>query len=322
MYAPLTQYRHVTPVLILLSAALVAVLALLGQATPKALWSAWVTAGVLSAGIWHIVARFRLDGGASVKAFAISWPLLTASLCFARCYLVIPGTDDEGVWGIVQQLALLAFLSLQMSLWQRRVAIIKHMLLGLIIGLTSTLCPHALGWIVLLLIASYYMRCSSLRNMMSALTGIVLGIWVVYLAHFIFIGIDAADGMMAAYLRLFQAPPLAELTAMGTWCTAFVAYVGLLLLVYAMAGLAIDVGQTVRAEASIVLVSVLSLVMMGLLVLDAAHLATLLPMLATLLALQLTIQQANLRSALVEWWILLIIAVGAALCLLPHFIAA
>ena len=310
MYAPLTQYRHVTPVLILLSAALVAVLALLGQATPKALWSAWVTAGVLSAGIWHIVARFRLDGGASVKAFAISWPLLTASLCFARCYLVIPGTDDEGVWGIVQQLALLAFLSLQMSLWQRRVAIIKHMLLGLIIGLTSTLCPHALGWIVLLLIASYYMRCSSLRNMMSALTGIVLGIWVVYLAHFFGNSIDAADGMMA------------ELAAMGTWCTAFVAYVGLLLLVYAMAGLAIDVGQTVRAEASIVLVSVLSLVMMGLLVLDAAHLATLLPMLATLLALQLTIQQANLRSALVEWWILLIIAVGAALCLLPHFIAA
>ena len=234
-----------------------------------------------------------------MKAFAISWPLLTTSLCFARCYLIIPGTDDEGVWGIVQQLALLAFLSLQMSLWQRRVAIIKHMLLGLIIGLTSTLCPHALLWIVLLLIASYYMRCSSLRNMMSALTGIVLGIWVVYLALFIFISIDAADGMMAAYLRLFQAPPLAELAAMGTWCTAFVAY-----------------------EASIVLVSVLSLVMMGLLVLDAAHLATLLPMLATLLALQLTIQQANLRSALVEWWILLIIAVGAALCLLPHFIAA
>ena len=85
---------------------------------------------------------------------------------------------------------------------------------------------------------------------------------------------------------------------------------------------AIDVGQTVRAEASIVLVSVLSLVMMGLLVLDAAHLATLLPMLATLLALQLTIQQANLRSALVEWWIFLIIAVGMALCLLPQFIAA
>ena len=322
MYAPLTQYRHVTPVLILLSAALVAVLVLLGQATPKVLWGAWITSGVLSTGIWHIVARFRLDGGASVKAFAISWPLLTASMCFAQCYLVTQGSGDEGIWGIVQQLALLAFLSLQMSLWQRRVAIIKHLLLGGIIGLTSTLCPHALGWIVLLLIASYYMRCSSLRNMMSALTGIVLGIWVVYLAHFLFIGIDAADGMMAAYLGLFQAPPLERLVAMGTWSTAFVAYVGLLLLVYALAGLAIDVGQTVRAEASIGLVSVLSLVMMALLVLDASHLATLLPMLTTFLALQLTIQQANLRSALVEWWILLIIAVGMVLCLLPHFIAA
>lgn len=322
MYAPLTQYRHVTPVLILLSAALVGVLVLLGQATPKALWGAWVTAGVLSTGIWHIVARFRLDGGASVKAFAISWPLLTASMCFTQCYLVTQGSSDEGIWGIVQQLALLAFLSLQMSLWQRRVAIIKHLLLGGIIGLTSTLCPHTLLWIVLLLIASYYMRCSSLRNMMSALTGIVLGIWVVYLAHFLFIGIDAADGMMAAYLGLFQAPPLERLVAMGTWSTAFVAYVGLLLLVYALAGLAIDVGQTVRAEASIGLVSVLSLIMMALLVLDASHLATLLPMLTTFLALQLTIQQANLRSALVEWWILLIIAVGMVLCLLPHFIAA
>ena len=322
MYDPLTQYPHVTPVLILLSAGLVAVLLLLGQATPKALWGAWITAGVLSAGIWHIVARFRLDGGASVKAFAISWPLLTASLCFARCYLVPLGNGDEGVWGIVQQLALLAFLSQQMSLWQRRVAIIKHLLLGLIIGLTSTLNPHTLGWIVLLLIASYYMRCSSLRNMMSALTGIVLGIWAVYLAYFIVSGIKAADGMFAAYLDLFRLPDLTMLTALGTWPTAFVAYIGLLLFVYAMAGLAIDVGQTVRAEASIVLVSVLSLVLMVLLVLDASHLATHVPMLATFLALQLTIRQANLRSALVEWWILLIIAVGMALCLLPLFLAA
>ncbi len=318
MYSPLTQYRHATLVLILLSAGLVAALALLGAAPPKVLCSLWVTAGVLSAGIRHIVARIRPDGGASVKAFAIAWPLLTSSLSFAVCHIPACYSGDKVVWAIVQMLALLALLSLQTSLWQRRVAIIKHLLLGLIIGLTSTLNPHVLLWVVLQPIASYYMRCASMRNLMSTFTGIVLGIWAVYLAYFFGSGIGAADGMLAAYLRLFPIPVLPRL---GTWCTAYLAYVALLLLIYAMLGLAIDVGQTVRAEASIALVSVLSLVLLTLFALDATHLSTHLPMLATMLALQLTFRQANLRSAIIEWWILLIVAVGAALCLLPCFIA-
>ena len=158
MYAPLTTYRHITPLLIFLSLGLVVALMLLDTAPPRTLILGWIIAGLLTLGIRHIVARFRLDGGASVKAFAIGWPLLTVVQCSVICLfpsnLSNPSTLSTPLTPLLQQLAIITIISLQMSLWQRRVAIIKHLLLGLIIGLISTLHPHLI-LIVLLLTAEW-----------------------------------------------------------------------------------------------------------------------------------------------------------------------
>jgi len=289
---------------------------LLSDASPTVLWINWAVAGVLSSGIWHIVSRFRLDGGASVRAFAISWPLLTGSLCFTYCHF--PQTD-QWLQGIIQQLAMLAFISLQMSLWQRHQAILKHLLLGLIIGLTSTLIPHTLLWVLLLPISSYYMRSWSMRNMMSALTGILFGIWVIYLVLFFVMGMEAADEMILQYAVLVTPIDFSPLMALNLWQYTYLGFIALLLLLYSFSGLAISVGQSVRAEASILLISALSLALALLFAFDAQHLTAYIGMFALFLGLQLTIHQANLNAAINEWWILLILVISTALCVIPIF---
>ena len=336
MYAPLTTYRHVTPVLIFLSLGLVVVLMLLGAAPPRTLILSWIIAGLLTVGIRHIVARFRLDGGASVKAFAIGWPLLTvvqSSVIFLfPSHFSNPSNLSTSLIPLLQQLAIITIISLQMSLWQRRVAIIKHLLLGLIIGLISTLHPHLILLVLLLPIAGYYMRCLSPRNLLSAITGTVLGIWFIYLILCILPllgskegGIAAADQMIMAYsplrllsssLQTLQTPQ----TLFSPWQLALLIYVVLLLLIHTLTSLAVDLGQSVRAGASIMMLSMISIAFIILLILDASHLSIHLVTLTLLLALLLTIHQANAHHPLVEWWILLIQLVGIALCLLPLFV--
>ena len=329
MFAPFSTYRHITPVLIFLSLGLVVVLMLLGAAPPRTLILSWIIAGLLTVGIRHIVARFRLDGGASVKAFAIGWPLLTVVQCSVCC--LFPSDLSNLLW---QQLAIITIISLQMSLWQRRVAIIKHLLLGLIIGLISTLHPHLILIVLLLPITGYYMRCLSPRNLFSAITGTVLGIWIIYLILCILPllgskegGIAAADRMIMAYspqnlLCLSEATKGNNLLTilLSPWQIAMLVYVVLLLLIHTLTSLAVDLGQSVRAEASIIMLSIVSIAFIVLLILDASHLSIHLVTLAMLLALLLTIHQANAHHPLVEWWILLIQLVGMALCLLPLFV--
>ncbi len=333
MLAPFSQYRYITPVLILLSMGIVAIHMLLGSASPRALWLCWGVAGVLTAGIRHIVARFRLDGGASVKAFAIGWPLLTQVLCFACCHLP---TGASLTRSLVEQLALLAILSLQMSLWQRRAAVIKHLLLGLIIGLTSTIHPPFILFALLLPVTGYYMRCISPRNLSGAFTGALLGIWFTYLIicllPFFTVqsgGMEAADRMAARYLDIIpfsgqwlQRTILWEGSAvtLPLMPALFLGYLALMLLIYTFRALAVDVGQSVRAEASNILLSVVSLAVTALLIIDASGFTAYIGMLATLLALQLTIHQANTTSLIAEWWIMAILLIGTVLCLLPLFV--
>ena len=314
MLAPLSHFRLITPLLILLSAGVMAALVAVGGYDVVPLGLIWAAAGLLSAGIWNIVSRFSLDGGANVKAFAISWPLLSLSTDFAYCYL--PHTDLF-YRSLAEQFAMLAILTLEMSLWQHRHAILKHLLIGLILGLVSTLLPHALTWLLMLPVACYFMRCWSARNILSALTGVVLGIWFVYCGVFLVCGMATADGVVGQYAQLLQRPDLGALAAtLGVWQYTFLGLMALLLVMYSISATVLSPGS-VRVGASIKLVSVLSFLLVLLMLADLSHLTDYLCLFAFFLSLQLTIHQANIHSAVYEWWTLLILLIIMALCILP-----
>lgn len=290
---------------------------LLGDASPVPLWINWVMAGVLSAGIWHIVSRFSLDGGINVRAFAISWPLLSLTSNFSYCYFA---HTDLFYKNIAQLVAMLGILTLFMSIWQRRQSILKHLAIGLIIGLISTLIPHAVLWLLLLPIASYYMRSWSSRNMFSTLTGSLLGIWFVYCFLALWQGIPAADKMIEQYAIIMQKDDIQTLIqSIGLWQSLFLGVTALLLVFYSAIARLINTGS-MRSSSSILLIATLSLMLIVLLLLDQRHLTTYLNMFALFLSLQLTINQSNLHSALNEWWILVLLLIFTALSILPFFL--
>lgn len=301
--------------MILLSIGLVVALMLLGNANPVILWINWGVSGLLATGIWHIVARFRLDGGSSLRAYAISWPLLSLTSNFTYCYFP---QNDLFYKSIGQQLALLAVITLVMSLWQRRIAILKHLLIGLVIGVTSALLPHVILWLLLFPLACYHMRSWSSRNMFSVITGVVLGIWFVYCGLFFIKDLPTANSLIQQFSVILAPDDYHFIRqGMGLWQCLFLAFIALLLLIYSASSLAFNAGQSVRAGASITLITTLSLAMVLLLLLDLQHLTTYIGILSLFLSLQLTIHQTNLRSALNEWWTIFIILIGTALCILP-----
>lgn len=314
MYAPLTSFRPITLLLILLSMGVNAALMILGGYDPIPLWVNWAVAGVLSAGIWQIVAHFSLDGGAKVRAFAISWPLLSLTMNFSYCNFA---HTDVFLHNIAQLVAMLAILSLIMSLWQLRQAIVTHMVIGLIIGLVSTLMPHTVLWMLLLPIASYFMRSWSTRNIFSSITGMVLGIWVIYCILAFVSGFGRADQMLSQYAVIARNDnPDTLLLGLGLWQYLYLGFSALLLLGYSASARVINTG-TVRAGSSILLIAMLSFMLIVLLLLDLRHLTTYLSMFSLFLGLQLTIHQANHHSAINEWWTLCILLIFTALSILP-----
>lgn len=314
MISPLSRYHASTPLIVLINAGVIVALMFLGDFKPVPLVVNWLVAGLLSGGIWHIVARFSLEGGAKVKAFAISWPLLALTMNFSYCYF--PHTDLF-YKNIAQLIAILAILTLFLSLWQRRQAILKHLLIGLIIGLVSTLIPHALLWLLLIPMSSYFMRSWSTRNFFSALTGTAMGIWMVYIGHAFFLGIPAASTVIGQYsVILAQEDLTVLLQGMGVWQYLFLAFTALLLMIYSITT-AINSSGSVRASASIQLISLLSCALVFFLFLDLRHLTTYLCIYSLFLGLQLTIHQANLHSAISEWCVLLILLIVSMLTLMP-----
>lgn len=316
--APFTQFRYITPLLISVSIALTTALMLLEVGNPIILWLNWATAGCLSLIIWNSISRFNLKGGSDLKAFAITWSTMTAGLQFCYCHF----PERDSFFKVAPQLiALMLALSSAMSLWQRRRSTLKCLLLGLIIGLASTAIPHALLWIILFPVAGYYMRCWSSRNAFSMLTGVAFAVWVVYCARFILQSPAVADHMFRSYAVIMGDEDYSTLLqGLGLWQYLFMGISLLMLIIYNISGLLLGAGQSIRASSSIQLISMFSLVYTFLMAFDVCHFLSNFSVLWLFISLQLTIHQANVRSMLHEWWIILIIIAITALCIVPLFI--
>lgn len=313
MISPFSQYRFITPVMILSNIFVVAALAMVGSYNVPMLWLNWLVTGVLTWGIWHVVSRFRLEGGADIHAFAIAWPLLTAMVNFAYCQLPCAGPFYQ------VHILLLAFMLLLFcvsTLWQDRRAIATHLAMGLLIGLSSALQPQALLWLLFAPLWCFVMRCWSLRNLMSTLTATLLAVWVVYCYSYAVGGSPQADVFLSRYVACWSLPALpAGVT--GLWQLTFIIAMLAVVLAYSIRGLFAGSNLTVRAAAVVHYFSLQALVLLLFFGLDSLHFGLHVSLLSVLLGLQLTITQANIRSALHEWWLLLYIVIIALLALLP-----
>lgn len=313
MISPISHYRFITPVMILSNILVVAALAMVGSYSAPMLWLNWLVTGVLTWGIWHVVSRFRLEGGADVHAFAIAWPLMTAMVNFSFCYM-----PCEGPFFHVHIL-LMAFVLLLLcvsTLWQDHRAITTHLAMGMLIGLSSALMPQALLWLLFAPLWCFVMRCWSLRNLMSTLTATLLAVWVVYCYYYAVGGSTQANALLVRYVAEWSHPALPA-GLHGLWQLIFFFAMLAVVLAYSIRGMFAGSNLTVRAAAVVHYFSLQAIILLLFFGLDSSHFGLHICLLAVLLGLQLTITQANIRSAVHEWWILLYIAFTALLGLLP-----
>jgi len=312
---PLSRYKFITVVLILLSAALIVGQTFLTDANPVYLWCNWAVGGVFAVVLWYVMGRFHLGGVSEGKALAITWPLMSMAQNFAYLYF---NPTFPYYHGLLQLLALMAIITLILSTWQSEQSPARCIGIGMLIGLTATLFPRTILWLVLMPFIMFHMRSASIRNVLSTFTGALLGIWIDYFLIFSFLSPSEADQIILQFLHIFDMINYADiLSGLTLGQCLFLALLAILVIVYSLSAMVLGTGHSIRSGASIVLLSSLSIAEVIFLCFDLSNTALYISQLALFLCIQLTIHQANIRSSANEWWTILTIVISLGISILP-----
>lgn len=312
---PLSRYKISSFLLILLSALLIVGQIFLTDADFIILGTNWLMAGVLATGIWYLMGKFHLGEVSEGRAIAITWPLMSVAQNFAYLYF---DPNYPFYLGQIYLLILLFIIMLILSTWQELYSTPRNLCIGLLIGLIATSFPHAILWLLMVPLITFHMRSASPRNVFSILTGAVLGAWIAYFLLFVLRSPEAADAMLFNFSTIIDFPDyLATINNFSLWQWLYLSILTLMVIIYSFSAMLLGTGHSVRASASIMLISTLSIAGVLFLCFDISRAALYISQLTLFLCIQLSIHQANLRSSANEWWTIFIILFCISISILP-----
>ncbi len=312
---PLSRNKGITTILILLSALLIVAQTLLTDGDVLVLWGNWLLSGACALAMWFVLGRFHLGGVSEGKTLAIAWPLMSVTQNFAYLYFA---PTYPAYKGMLQVLALMLILCLALSIWQDERATLRCMAVGILIGLSSTFFPHTVLWLLLVPVIVYHTRSVSARNIYSALTGVILGLWVTYCYLTVVYGNEMADHLPLQFLEIINLSDYATLIhTFQVWQWLYLALIVLMVIAYSISAVVLGTGHSVRASDSIMLLCNLSIAVVVFMCLDPGHIALYICQLSLFLGIQLSVHQANLHSSANEWWTILILLGSIILSVLP-----
>lgn len=268
----------------------------------------WAVAGLFGYLLWDMVSRNHLHRIDRNHTLFISWATISLILNFAlinfqQLYLVQVG-------GFIMVLALMV------QTWQRPVAPIQCIASGAIIGVVSTYYNESLYLILLFPLLFYHMRSWSGRNCGSLVTGVLLAIWVRYCFLYFTAGEATANFVILSYADMLK-----DLIPSGLhyelWEWVYLGIFAFVLIIFSAIGFIQVEGNSIKADATNMMFSILTLVITVIAILDMTHLPDYIGHLSALLSIQLSLQQSCRYSSLLEWSILFILLVFAILGLLP-----
>ena len=299
----------------------------LGDVSAIPLCINWLASGILAWIIWDIIERHHLGISNRNHSVAISWTLTSIVLNYALINFNEYETGIGTIWFIIgkwewmylsQIFGFLIIMFSAMQTWQQRTATINLLVCGLVIGFVSSYLNYSLFWILLFPVYFYHMRSWSKQNWGSLITGILLSIWLCYAIRFAINGEDAADTYILSYTKIID--NLMPDRINYTFCEwGFLSFIALLLIIYSISGFAINVAKTLKAHASIIMLSTLSLIITILAIIDLSHLPNYLGILSIFLSLQLSIHQSCLINIKNEWWTIIILLLFEVLSIIPLF---
>jgi len=299
--------------MIMLGIVMVIAQTILGDVPAWMLLTNWVLSGGASYVLWDCVERYRLGRSVYRGSVIVPWTIMVsmANLCCA--------IFSSRMWAAENYLAVICFLLLMrisMALWQKEDAVNLLVWQGLIQGLASALFPGMLLWLLIVPAELFFMRCSSIKNYLVIISGMLLGVWTSICITYFFAPEGSLADMGARYQEILVIDWHLHLSSLWQWLTVCVG-LGLTLL-YCMITLLLNVSNTLRAQSINHLLCVCQIMVLLFTLLDMDHLPVYLLLQTMLLGLQLIVILANSRGYLSEWWTLLLVLCYMALSMGPY----
>jgi hypothetical protein len=310
-FYPITRNHSIAPTLVTCSIVVALLQTLLGPSgLLGALWTNLGASALIAACLWDMNSRYHFLGSRGNYAFMMGLVLLPAALNLPLLHLadMVSPALDGGPQGLLPSWMMLVavgvlvvLLFLAFGAWQMRQGTVLYLFLGALIGGLSLLHAHFLYWAVLIPVVLYHSRSFSWRNLWSAFTGVVLGLWVVYFLTFL-VDEATADALLAGLpAQLIEFDSL-EITHYALWPLIYMAGFSIPVLILSLTGFLPGVGDSIRTRDSLSLISSCSIFFLILAIFDGALLPVYVALMAVTLTLQLSIRQGMLQSAAVEWW--------------------
>lgn len=326
MTQPFSYYKQTDYIVVACSFLLVVALIILSDANPLALMLNWLASGAFAWIIKDIFKKHHLGLVDRDHSISISWALISIFLNYALLYIneyepTVVGSYwfgiSSGIWkDLLQMGAFLFMLATAIDTWTHRIDAGRYLLIGALIGGVSTVLNYSIAWLLLFPFIFYLMRSWSKQNCGSLISGLLLAIWVRYVITMIIAGETQADAFIISYRTLIDnlIPGKIDYTF---WEWIFIAFTGLLLIIYSISGFAINVAKTVKAHSSVVMISLLTILLTSFAILDLSHLPNYIGLLSIFLSLQLTIHQSCIIDGKNEWWTIAALIIFAVITILP-----
>lgn len=275
---------------------------------------AWLLSGAFAWFIFEIIDAHRLGSFDRNHSIPIAWAILALLTNFNQHIY----SGGNTLLPLLPMLGFLVVIYTVPNTWQNRMSPVEFIVSGITIGFLSTVNCYWLVYILFFPVIFYMLRSWSTRNLASLILGILIPVWFAYCIRLFIFGSLNADGFLFSYVDIINSfYPTYVVYSFTTWI--YITIITLLLIIYSIVGLSIDVGSTVKANWSIVMISVMSLIYAICALIDYTHLTNHLGILSILLCLLVCIIHSHFKSALHDWWIILIIITMIVLNLVPHF---
>lgn len=291
--------------LVLLSIAAIAIQILLGGADWLALTLNWGVAGVVAFLVWNMVESYRLGRNVSQGLIAVPWVLLSVAFnCSQRWFYV-----ELPRWEYFLLFIAFYFVTQQgLRSWAESFSSGRMLIIGIIIGLLSTLYPYCILWPLFALFIIYHMRIFNLRNILSVFSGALMGVWVYFCLSYASGNKGLISGLLDSYSSVFL---LHYDTFMmnDLWAWIALSFMVAIMLIFALLSMSPGSGSNLRSHTSLMLAATMTLLLVALALLDLTHFDLYLPMGILLLSLQLVIRLSDVRGTTIEWWTVFIVCI-------------
>lgn len=273
----------------------------------------WAVAGGCAFILWDIIEKHRLASLGRNHSRSIAWALISLMLNFVA--VNFPG-ETHDFRSLSLLVGFISFLYISIESWQLKIAPLHYLILGTIVGLLSTYYSFCLYWLLLFPALFYFMRSWSKHNLASLGFGFFFSIWLRYIIQYLIFGEASADNIILSYLSVIE-HLIPDTFNYNIYEWIFIAITALLIIIYSIMGFAVNMTKTVKASATITMLSLLSLIISIISIVDISHLTNYIAILALFMSAHMTNLQSYANDIKIDIFILIILLVYAVLDILP-----